>query len=194
MLQTLTEMLKQGWIGRLTLVNLEAHPEAAREEGIRSVPWTRIGPFDLAGVHGREELLEWVERAGSPDGMTEYFHILLKDGHLDQVLATVHRRPDTLAALLPIVANPEASINVRIGAGVVFEEFAGQPAMLALTDRFGALTRHDDPRVRADACHYLSLTGAPEARPYLTHCQQDDDGMVREIALESLVALQAADA
>lgn len=189
MLQTLADLVKQGWLGRLDVVNLEAHPEVAQDLGVRSVPWTRIGPFELNGLRGREELLDWIERVGRPDGMADYFHALLKDGQLAQVLTSVGRQPDAMAALLPIVANPEASINVRIGAGVVFEELAGQPAMLALVDRFGELTGHEDARVRADACHYLSLTGSPEARPYLTHCLQDDDDVVREIASESLLAL-----
>lgn len=189
MLQTLTDLVKQGWIGRLDVVNLEARPEVAQALGVRSVPWTRIGPFELNGMHSREELLDWIERVSSPDGMADYFHALLKDGRLDQVLATVGRQPDAMAALLPIVANPEASINVRIGAGVVFEELAGLPAMLALVGRFGELTVHGDARVRADACHYLSLTRSAEARAYLTHCLQDDDDVVREIATESLLAL-----
>lgn len=189
MVQALTELLKQGWLGRLDLVNLDARPEVAEALGVRSVPWTRIGPFELTGVRGREELLDWIDRVGSPDGMADYFHALLRDGHLPQVLAVVRREPGALAALLPIVANPEASINVRIGAGVVFEEFAGQPPMLALVGKFGELTRHDDARVRADACHYLSLTGSPEARSYLSSCQQDDDDVVREIASEGLQAI-----
>lgn len=189
MLQVMTDLVKQGWIGRLDVVNLEARPELAAELGVRSVPWTRIGPFELAGVRGREELLDWIERVGSPSGMADYFHSLLRDGHLPQVLAAVKHEPESLAALLPIVANPEASINVRIGAGVIFEEFAGQPPMLALVGKFGELTGHDDPRVRADACHYLSLTGSPEARSYLSSCQQDDDDVVREIASEGLLAI-----
>jgi len=189
MVQALTELLKQGWLGRLDLVNLDARPEVAEALGVRSVPWTRIGPFELTGVRGREELLDWIDRVGSPDGMADYFHALLRDGHLPQVLAVVRREPGALAALLPIVANPEASINVRIGAGVAFEEFAGQAPMRALTGRFGALAGHEDARVRADACHYLSLTGGAEARSYLENCLQDDDGVVREIAIESLDAL-----
>lgn len=189
MLLTLTDLVKQGWLGRLDVVNLEARPELAEDLGVRSVPWTRIGPFELNGMRSREELLDWIERVGRPDGMADYFHNLLKDGHLDQVLAIVGRQPDAMAALLPIVANPEASINVRIGAGVVFEELAGQPAMLALVARFGELTGHGDARVRADACHYLSLTRSVEARAYLVRCQQDDDGVVREIASESLQVL-----
>lgn len=189
MLQTLLDLLKQGWLGRLELVNLDIRPEVAQDQGVRSVPWTRIGPFELMGVRGRDELLEWIARAGAPDGMAEYFHVLLKDGQLERVLAAVAKRPETLAELLPIVANPDASINVRIGAGAVFEEFAGQPAMRALTERLGALSDHEDARVRADACHYLALTAAPEARPYLTRRQQDDDGTVREIAQEGLQTL-----
>lgn len=186
MLQSLAELVKQGRLGRLEVVNLEARPEMARDLDIRSVPWTRIGDFELTGMHGRDDLLAWIDRSVHPDGMAEYFHAQLRDGHLDRVLRVVGRRPETLAALLPIVANPEASINVRIGAGVVFEEFAGRPAMQALVDGLGELTRHGDARVRADACHYLGLTGAASARPFLERCRQDDDDTVREIADESL--------
>jgi thiol-disulfide isomerase/thioredoxin len=189
MLQILADLVKLGRLGRLDVVNVEARPEVADELGVRSVPWIRIGPFGLAGVRGREELLDWIDRVASPDGMADYFHAQLRDGHLAQVLAAVRRQPEVMAALLAIVANPEASINVRIGAGVVFEEFAGQPALLALLDQLGELTGHDDPRVRADACHYLSLTGSPSARPYLERCRQDDTDVVREIAEESLAAL-----
>lgn len=189
MLDDMTELVKQGWLGRLDVVNVEVRAELARDLGVRTVPWVRIGPFALSGARRRAELLDWIGRVGRSDGMADYFHSLLRDGHLAQVLDAVRRHPDALAALLPIVANPEASINVRIGAGVVFEEFAGQAPMRALTDHFGRLTGHDDARVRADACHYLSLTRSPTARPYLERCQQDDDGMVREIASEGLAAL-----
>lgn len=189
MLQALTDLVKLGRLGRLEVVNLEARPELAEQLGVHSVPWTRIGPFELTGVRGREELLDWIDRVSSPDGMADYFHSLLRDGRLPQVLQAVKRQPDALSALLPIVANPQASINVRIGAGVAFEEFAGQPPMQALTKQFGHLTGHEDARVRADACHYLSLTRSPEARVYLERCQQDDDGVVREIATESLQAI-----
>jgi HEAT repeat protein len=51
------------------------------------------------------------------------------------------------------------------------------------------LTRHADARVRADACHLLSLTQAEAARPWLQADLQDVDEDVREIAAESLLAL-----
>jgi HEAT repeat protein len=158
---------------------------------VRSVPWVKIGDFELPGLRSRDELEEWAQRAGSADGMADYFHALLKEGDLNRVLDTIRRQPETLAAVLPIVANPEASINVRIGAGVVLEEFAGSPALLAVLPQLGTLARHADARVRADACHYLHFTHSTAVRPYLEDCLQDDDAVVREIAVESLAALDA---
>ena len=190
-LQSLAELVKQGLLGRLEVVNLEVRSEVARDYGVRSVPWVRIGEFELAGLRSREELEAWTRRAGSPDGMADYFHALLKEGGLSQVLETVRRQPASLAALLPIVANPEASINVRIGAGVVFEELAGSPPLAALTEQLGELSRHPDARVRTDACHYLHMTRSPQARAFLETALQDADAMVRETAQESLDALDA---
>jgi HEAT repeat protein len=59
-----------------------------------------------------------------------------------------------------------------------------------LVDGLGALTRHADARVRADACHLLSLTQAGEAGTWLQACLQDADAEVREIAAESLQTLE----
>jgi HEAT repeat protein len=190
-LQSLADLVKQGVVGRLEVVNLEVHGEAAQARGVRSVPWVKVGEFELPGLRSREELEDWARRAGSPEGMADYFHALIKEGQLNRVLEAVRHQPDQLAALLPIVANPEASINVRIGAGVMFEELAGSPALQLLADRLGELTRHADPRVRTDACHYLHLTRSPQARAYLLAALQDDDAVVRETAQESLEALDA---
>jgi glutaredoxin len=188
-LNALADLVKRGIVARLEVVNLEARPEVASARGVRSVPWVRIGEFELPGLRGPEELETWACRAGTAEGMADYFHALLKEGALERVLALVQGQPATLAAVLPIVANPEASINVRIGAGAVLESSVGTPALLALLPDLGALTRHADARVRADACHYLHFCQDAAARPYLEACLQDDDAVVREIAGESLAAL-----
>jgi HEAT repeats/Thioredoxin domain len=185
-LASLAEMVKRGVLGRLNVINLEQHPEAAAEHGVRSVPWVRIGPFELTGLRSRQELEDWAGKAGEETAMADYFHVLLKEGDLAGVLDRVHREPPALSALLPIVANPEASLNVRIGAGAVLEEFAGQSALADLLPQLGGLSAHPDPRVRADACHYLGLTGNPDAIPFLEARLEDGNGEVREIAQESL--------
>lgn len=189
-LDSLADMVKAGAVGRLTVINLEQHPETAGEYGVRSVPWVRIGPFDLAGLRSRQELEEWAAKAGNGTALADYFHVLLKEGDLAAVLDRVRREPAMLVALLPIVANVEAGLNVRLGAGAVLEEFAGQPPLSALVPQLGELSLDPDPRVRADACHYLGLSGVSAARPWLEPRLTDEDAEVREIAQESLLLLE----
>lgn len=188
-LAALAELLKQGSLARLEVVNLDISPEAGEPYGVRSVPWLRLGPFTLTGNRSRAELANWAARAVSPDDMSDAFHDLLKTGGLDQVLELIAAQPDRLADLLPIVGNPEASINVRIGAGVVFETHAGTPALLALMPALGQLSNHTDARVRADACHYLGMVGKP-ARHWLEARLDDPDRDVREIAHDEIAAFE----
>jgi thiol-disulfide isomerase/thioredoxin len=188
-LASLAELVKAGTLGRLEIVNLEVHPEVAQRLKVQSVPWVRLGPFELPGVRTRQEYARWAARVDSPEGMSDYFHELLKEARLPRVLELLREDGARLAHLLPLVANPEASLNVRLGAGVALEEYAGKPELAALADRLGELARHADARVRADACHYLGLSGARAARPGLETCLNDPDAEVREIARESLDAL-----
>lgn len=185
----LSELVKRGAIGRLEVVNLEAHPDAGESNGVRSVPWLRLGPFVLTGARTAGELETWAKRADNDTGMADAFHDLLKTGDLQQVLALVEAEPRRLSALLPIVSNPEASMNVRLGAGVVLEERAGTPGLGALVPALGELSQHADARVRADACHYLGLSREASARPWLRARLADEDSDVREIAREALESL-----
>lgn len=188
LLAGLAELLKRGDIGRLEAVNIELHPELAATLGVRTVPWVRLGPFELAGARPVGELAQWARRAGEA-GMADAFHDFLKGGDAAQVLRLVEEAPTRLSALLPIVANPEASLNVRLGAGMVFEAFAASPALRALLPALCELASHADARVRADAAHLLGLAGEPSARACLEVLLDDADADVREIATESLAGL-----
>ena len=140
-----------------------------------------------------DELKLKVRAASGPNGLADYFHVLLMEGALKTVQGIVRDRPETLAALLPVVANPEASMNVRFGAGAVFESFAGTPALAALVARLGELSAHADARVRADACHYLGLAGSNDGRRFLEARLLDESAEVREIAADSLAELGGGD-
>lgn len=190
MLSALADLVKQGTIGRLEAVNLEQRPEVGQSLGVRSVPWLRLGRIELAGIHSKGELAEWAAKADSETGMADWFHMLLKEGQLPKVQTLIEADPALLAAVLPIVGNVEASLNVRLGAGVLLENFAGSETLRALLPQLGKLSQHDDARVRADACHYLGLAGDAAARAWLDTRLADDDADVREIAVESLQALK----
>lgn len=190
-LAALTEMVKQGEIGRLEVVNLEAHQEAAQTWGVRSVPWLKMGLIELAGLRSEAELRAWATKANTETGMADYIHQLLKEGQMTRALDMLHANPALLGAVLPIVGNVDASLNVRLGAGVLIEAFANSAVLQALVPHLGELSAHADARVRADASHYLGLSGTAAARGWLAARLSDDDADVREIALESLAALPA---
>ena len=191
-LAALSDLVKQGIVGRLEVVNVEAHPEIAQTLGVRSVPWLKLGVIELAGLRSKVELTDWAQKAGTEVGMADYFHLLLKEGQMARVLDLLHADPNQLAAVLPIIGNVDASLNVRLGAGVLLEEFAQSDALRALLPRLGELSKHADARVRADASHYLGMTGTAAARVWLEARLNDEDGDVREIAAESLAALPTA--
>ena len=191
-LASLSELVKQGVISKLEVVNLEQKPEVAEALGVRSVPWVKIGPFELAGLHSKAELQSWAEQAGSEQGMTQYFEQLLGEGEVKRVLAMIARDHGLLHALIGLVSDADAKINARLGAGVIMEEYEGTSELLRLIPELGALTRHDDARVRSDAAHYLSLTHDPSVSKYIQPLLSDEHAEVREVAEDSLAVLNDA--
>ncbi len=191
-LGSLSELVKQGVIARLEVVNLEQRPETGRELGVRSVPWVRIGLFEFSGLHSKAELQSWAEQAGTEQGMTKYFEQLLGDGEVMRVLGMISKDHGLLHALIGLVSDADVKINARIGAGVIMEDYEGKPELLALIPELGELTRHSDARVRSDACHYLSLTHDDSVKRYIEPLLDDEHEDVREVAEESLAELNEA--
>ena len=190
-LRGLEALLKQGDIGRLEAVNIAEHPEVAAEVGTRSVPWCRIGPFELEGLHSEQELAEWAGHARRGTGMPEYLADLLETHKLDRVIRLVRDRPGLQPDLITLIADLETPMGVRIGVGAVFEDLAQHGELSDLIPPLGALTRFPEPQIRADACHYLGLTGAAEALVFVEPLLGDPDAEVREIAAETLPLLKA---
>jgi thioredoxin-like negative regulator of GroEL len=189
-LAALGELVKTGTVGRLEVVNIESHPEVAKQHDVRSVPWVRLGPFELDGLRSKAELELWARRAGSREGLAEYLSELLSTGGLKRVVTHIAREPQALAALLLLLGNPDTSLHVQVGIGAVMEELRGTPALAAIIDELGTLTRNEEPRVRGDACHYLALSLSARAIPYVQSLLTDTNADVREVARESLAALQ----
>ena len=191
-LQGLSELVKQAVIGKLTIVNVAAHPELAAEYGVRAAPWLRLGPFTLTGAHTPAELRQWVEWSNGDEGVVRYVEHLLKEGGFKQAGIFVAEDTQRLKPLLAIVADPGKNIEVRAGVSALLESYSNAPPLLNLLPQLGELTRHADHRVRADACHLLGLTGSAAARPYLDQCINDSSEEVREIAGESLQLIDYA--
>lgn len=189
-LDGLAKLLKQGAIGRLDIVNIVAHAEIARQVGTRSVPWTRIGAFELLGVRSQSELTRWAELASRDEGWGEYYGQLLESGQLAKVVEAIRMYPDTLGDLVSLLFHADSPIAVRIGIGAALEELQGNALLSNVTPILEELTRSPEAHTRADACHYLGLAGDPEVIPTVHALLDDDDPEVREIAMETLQELK----
>ena len=186
MLQGLANLVKAGTLGTLRVVNIEQRIDIARELGVRSVPWVRIGSFELEGLHSEQELREWALKAGTDSGMTDWLNDLLSSGNISKPLERVRSNPATIDALLELFTDPDTQLNTRIGISAIMEDLEGTDTLRATVDRLGKLTHHEDARIRGDACHYLALAGTPEANDYIRPLLDDPDSGVREVAQESL--------
>ncbi len=189
-LQGLTELLKHAHISRLEVVNIMARPDIGKQYGVRSVPWIKIGNFELQGLHSAAELQQWAERAGTTDGTAVYYTELLKQGQLPKALATIHKYPEQITALLHLAENPDTEFTVRIGVSAILEDLVGSELLQEQLPRIINLAKHTDPRVRADACHFLSLTRTDAACIPLQRLTKDPETSVREVAKDSLEELQ----
>ena len=186
MMQMLTELMKTGQIAEFRVVNIEASPELARQHGVRSVPWLQIGPFELAGSRSKQELLLWIERASSFEGMSEYLEEVLSEGKIKYANKLMQRYPQALENVIDLMADPEAKINVRLGVGVIIEDMAVSEEFKAVIPRLIEYLSNDDARIRGDACHYLSLTKDVSYIPAIKKLLSDENEEVREIAQDSL--------
>jgi predicted thioredoxin/glutaredoxin len=186
----LSVLAKQGLIGKMTVVNVEVHPEQAAEYGVRATPWLRLGPFTLTGAHSPAELKRWAEWANGEEGIAHYVEHLLKQGSYKQALAFIEADTRRLKPLLATIANPRAKIGVRLGVSALLEAHANTPVLRKLLPQLAELTRHADHRVRADACHLLGLTGSATARTHVEACLKDANEEVREIAKDAMEALK----
>jgi thiol-disulfide isomerase/thioredoxin len=191
-LEGLGTLVKEGALARLEVVNIAIAPTVASERGVRAVPWMRVGPFELSGLHSLGELRHWTELARRDDGMTHYLGDLLATGRRAEVATRVRQDPTLLSRLVDLLGDSESGLSIRIGVMATLEELQDSDLLARLAEHLAPLTQHTEPRIRADACHALSLTGAPGVMELLQPCLDDPDPEVRETAADAIEALSGA--
>ena len=189
-LKALQVLEAEGSIGQLTIVNIEEQPELAEELGVRSVPWTRIGPFELAGLRTEQELRDWAKKAGTPEGLSAWIGELLANGKIKTVNELIISEPSGFEALLMLFTHPDTTLNTRIGISAVMEGLQESPLLKDNLDKLESLTGNPEPQVRGDACHFLALSKDRKAIAIIEPLLNDADPDVAEIASESIDELK----
>jgi len=191
-LQTLSELIKAGDIAQLEITNMAIMPEKAQQYAVRSVPWIKIGPFELSGAHSKGELQQWIQRAQSETGMQHYFNELLSTGKLDKVTRLLKKEPELFRHLPDMLSNKETPLGAKIGIGAIFEEFQGQEAIQAIVPLLIGLLSNSQASVRNDASYYLGLSESPEAIDALKSLLNDPQEEIRESARDALEIIALA--
>ena len=182
----LEKLLKEQLIAKLEIINVAAKPEIAEYYRVKSVPWLQVNSLQFQGGMTEKELRELIARINSQQSNTYLLKHLLQTGELNQVLERIENTPVLILDLLPLVAEPELDMKVRLGISAVFEEFQGREILKNIVQPLAELTRNESAQIRADVAHYLALTESTAALPYLQRLAQDPDNEVKEIADEAL--------
>ncbi len=189
MKQQFTDLLAQGDIGKFESVDITRHPGIARDLQVKSVPWFRIGPFELQGLHTLTELRQWIAWAQEKDGIARYIDELLSSGQLNTLEQWVRRHPEHLHAIITLIIDPDTGVSTRVGIGALLEGLTGSGLAKPLATELAGLLTIDDVRIRTDVIHYLGLTENPATIPVLEKYRDDADANVREVVVETLEIL-----
>ncbi len=185
-LKSMRMLLKENRIANLEIINAAAQREQAAALGIKSVPWVRIGQFELEGLITPDILRQWVEQSLSPKGVQAYFMEMLTTGRRDKVEKLIRNNPSGAEVLVELLVDPEASMAVRIGMGAVLEELQGSGLTDSMIPGLGNLLLNGDSLIRVDACHFLTLIGGAAVTDYMKLCLEDENADIREMAHETL--------
>jgi len=192
-LTAISELVKAAEIGELKVINITSAPEKAQEYNIRSVPFIKIGPFELFGAHSKEELIQWINRLDNPNGMQDYFNELFTQGELDKAYSMVQQDESLLTTIISMTAKSDTPLGSRIGISAIFEQMQGDIRLARHIPELADLTDSDSISVRTDAAHYLGLTENIKAIPWLEKLLNDENHDVKETAEEALSMIRNAD-
>ncbi len=189
-LHNLSELVKKGKLSQLNVINIETAPEVARQYGVRSVPWIKIGDYVLTGLQPLEALeqrIEWTKNQNKKLG--EYDH-LLSHGKAQAVINEIRKNPKNFDIIMKLLSDPGTILSTRIGIGVIMEEFENTDLLRAHINELIQLLDSDDSRLQADAAHYLSFTHDKRAIPALEAHKNTEDTELKELIEDSLGQLQ----
>ena len=188
-MQTLNELVKQGEVGSIQVINIAVDSRFADDNQIRSVPWLKIGRFILTGVQSKQTILEWIKKGQSAAGTREYLVETLSGGELETTIQMLQQHPEAIDHFLPLIEDEETNINVRLGIAAIIETLDEQDILQRLVPGLLQLLQHPQARVRSDAAHFLSFMHDKEIIPALEGLKDDPDADVRDIVLEALETL-----
>ncbi|MCW8936321.1 MAG: thioredoxin family protein [Gammaproteobacteria bacterium] len=189
MLLSMSELIKEGKISQLEVVNIVEAPERAQALNVRSVPWLKVGEYELVGLKSKSEIQQWIDKSADTEDMSAYFEELMVSGEISKVQQLVEDKPQHMKTLLDIMASEESGLSARIGVGAIIEQLAGSEILQNNIDELGVYCQSPVARIRSDACYYLGLSHHKKAEKYIRPLLDDSDDEIKEIAQDALAEI-----
>ena len=188
-MQSLSELVKSGELSQLEIINLQFASQQAEKLNIKSVPWLKLGKFELTGLRDKQDLRQWIKRLDHEEATADYFIELMLSGELNKVEQLVKQHTEMFPALISLISLQGKHLSARIGAGAIIEALSGSDLLKNNLPLLAELTHHKEAGVRNDACYYLGLTQDERAIPHIEALLNDHDHDVKETAAEMLEEL-----
>lgn len=185
-MQSLTELVKAGELGQLEIINLQQSSDLAHQHNVRSVPWLKLGPFELTGQRTKGDIQQWIKRIDDESAMGEYFVELMTSGEIDKVQQIVESQPETFPAILNLITETDSNLSARVGAGAIIESFAGSDLLKKNIPLLAKLSQNAEASIRNDACYYLGLSQDRSAKTHIEALLNDENTDVKDAAVEAL--------
>ncbi len=190
MIKISSELVKQGSIAKLEIINIAVANDLAAKFNIRSVPTFRIGEVVLTGAHTLAELKAWIDKSSSEAGLVDYYNQEFDQGELDKVIQQVEKKPELLKLLLSMLLDLGTPLTSRIAISAIFEHFQNNESLFSLIPVLCENLSDKNESVRIDVAHVLGLTGSLSAIPCLEKVLADDFEDVRETAREAIDSIR----
>jgi len=190
-LQSLTDLLKAGNLASLKLLNISYHSRQAQMLNIRSLPWVKIGPFEIEGLSPAHEYAKWASAVNTIEGLRNYLKLLLETGQLKKAENIIESEDGGFEALIALLADVEANIAVRTGASALLEAHEGSQKLKQAMPVIAEMLKSGKANIRADTCYFLGLTHNPMAISLLQPMLRDGNKQVHELASESIEKLSS---
>ena len=190
MIKISSELVKQGSIAKLEIINIAVAQELAAKLNIRSVPTFRIGEITLSGAHTLAELQTWIDKSSSEAGLVDYYNQAFDQGELDKVTQQVEKKPELLKLLLDMLLDLDTPLTSRIAISAIFEHFQNNESLFELIPVLCEKLSDKNESIRVDVAHILGLTGSMSAIACLEKVLADDFDDVRETARESIESIR----
>ena len=171
---------------KVRVIDITHQPLPNHLKFIRSVPVTVIRDLPFIGKYTEQEMQQWLALTDDVQFRQKYLSEQLNTGELSLMTSLVKTMPGLLKHAIPLLADKETPMQVKIGITALFEAMEGSELLSPLVPDLRRLANHEQHNVLSDVIYLLSLIHDPELRGWFESLLSHKHEEIRELARDAL--------